>query len=66
MKKKKRNESNNKILSNAYFSSGLPGSYGGVKSLQRVTRKKNNVVKNWLTFQDTYTLHKQIKRKFRR
>lgn len=53
-----------KELSEIYYNPAKVGSYGGIKSLSRATNNKN--VKEWLTSQETYTLHKPIRRKFPR
>ena len=56
------------ILRAIYFNPENPGAYGGVNALYRqvvgVLSKKQ--VKDWLSGQDTYTLHKPIRRKFNR
>ena len=50
-----------------YYSVRDPGSYGGVQALARSSGGvKTKTIKKWLESQDTYTLHKPIKRKFRR
>ena len=50
-----------------YYDVKEPGSYGGVEALTRHSpRVKRKTVKKWLESQDTYTIHKPIKRKFRR
>ena len=40
--------------------------FGGVDSLVRETQLAPNLVKNWLSSQDAYTLHKPIRKKFTR
>ena len=55
-----------KLLEKNYFGSKQPGSYGGVDALSRQTRKNPRVVRQWLTLQDTYTLHKPVRHKFKR
>lgn len=54
-----------------YYNPNHPASYGGFTQLYKQAKKdgKNitiRQVKEWLKGQDTYTLHKQIKRKFKR
>ena len=71
-----------------YFDPGQPGSYGGVRGLQKALTKRVNSDENsntksnkrsekkkpptiselarWLQTENAYTLHKQVKRKFRR
>ncbi|KAK7099679.1 hypothetical protein V1264_017897 [Littorina saxatilis] len=53
-------------LRRRYYESQLPGSLGGVEALRRTTRQEQKQVEKWLTFQDTYTLHKPVRRKFTR
>ena len=54
----------NRLLSQHYYSPQRPGAYGGWKGLQRVTKLKPSVVKEWLSQQDTYTLHKPVRHRF--
>ena len=50
-----------------YYKVNEPGSYGGVESLSRVHPGiKKTTIQKWLESQDTYTIHKPVKRKFRR
>ena len=49
-----------------YYDPKQPGSYSGVKGVQRVTGYKPKKIKEWLSTQDTYTLHKPVHRKFPR
>ena len=50
-----------------YYKINNPGSYGGVESLSRVSPGiKKKTIQKWLEGQDTYTIHKPVKRKFRR
>jgi Integrase core domain/Chromo (CHRromatin Organisation MOdifier) domain len=49
-----------------YYDPSHPASFGGVKGLTRQTKLDSKRVKEWLSKQDTYTLHKPIRRKFRR
>ena len=56
------------ILHAIYYDPTHPGAYGGINALHcqviGVLNKKQ--VKDWLSGQDTYTLHKPIRRKFNR
>ena len=63
MSKKKRHQ---QILSSAYYNPARQGSYGGVKRLQNATKKKKSIVKDWLSHQDAYTLHRPVRYKFPR
>ena len=49
-----------------YFGVKHPGSLGGVDALSKQTGKKPKVVEKWLTLQDTYTLHKPVRYRFKR
>ena len=53
-------------MSEVYFDPKRVGSYGGVDGLRRVTRLPQQVVKEWLSAQDAYTLHKPARRHFKR
>ena len=53
-------------IKDIYYNPRIPGSYGGVKSLAKTIGKSKKVTKDWLQTQDTYTLHKTIRRKFPR
>ena len=46
-----------------YYDQKLVGSYGGVAALRRVVPDQH--VKRWLSEQDTYTLHKPVRRSFK-
>lgn len=48
-----------------YYNPSDSGSFGGVKRLQHRSKQPNKV-KNWLTYQDAYTLHKPVRKKFTR
>ena len=49
-----------------YYDPKQAGSFSGVKGVQRVTGYKAEKIKDWLSKQDTYTLHKPVQRKFPR
>ena len=51
-------------LKEIYYDPARVGSFGGVKALSRAADIKD--VKEWLSGQETYTLHKPIRRKFKR
>ena len=53
----------NQTLRRFYYDPGRPGAYGGVFKHDEIGRKK---IKEWLSHQDTYTLHKPIRRHFQR
>lgn len=59
------------ILKKGYFDPKLPTAFGGktklIKSLKRPKSKvKPSQISKWLDTTDTYTLHKPVKRKFKR
>ena len=54
------------LLSKSFFGSKQPASFSGINALRKQTGKKTKLVKKWLTQQDTYTLHKPVRQKFKR
>lgn len=67
-----RDMSYEKYLESVYYNPKHPGSFGGLEKLYRAVRKEGKYVlsrtkvKNWLQKQETFTLHRQINRKFKR
>lgn len=61
---KKKLSKQNRLLGQTYYTPQRPGSFGGVSSLKRVTKIKDSVLKDWLSFQDAYTLHKPVQHRF--
>ena len=55
-----------KRLKTVYFDPKRVGSYGGVDALRRVTHAPRKIVAKWLSEQDTYSLHKPARRRFKR
>ena len=54
-------------LHQRYYDQKRVGSYGGVAALQRVTLvPAERDVERWLSMLDAYTLHKPVKRRFKR
>ena len=53
-----------KKLEGVYYHPGKVGSFGGVESLIRGSDVRN--VKDWLKGEETYTLHKPVRRRFKR
>src|SRR3989441_7189061 len=51
-------------LKDIYYDPALPGSFGGVSALSKASDRKD--VKEWVVSQETYTLHKPVRRKFKR
>ena len=59
------------VLEKIYYDPENPSSFGSVQKLLREAKKQvrgisRRQVENWLSGQDTYTLHRSIKRKFQR
>lgn len=66
-RKKQKKSSVTTVLEQAYYNPRRPGSYGGVQALARVAKlKRPQEVQEWLSHQDTYTLHKPVRRNFLR
>ena len=55
-----------RIFAQTFYDPRRPGAYGGVEDLRLVTRLTRPQVKEWLSHQDTYTLHKPVRRHFGR
>src|SRR4051812_5072380 len=53
-------------LTRVYYDEGNPAGFGGVEKLHSATAIPRSAIKEWITFQDTATLHKQVKRVFPR
>ena len=53
-------------LKRVYIDPKCVGSYGGVNALRRVTRAPVKAVKQWLSEQDAYSLHKPVRIRFKR
>ena len=45
-------------MEDVYYNPSDPGRFGGIKRLKERYKKKGKYVRKWLTFQDTYTLHR--------
>lgn len=65
------NKKTHRSIEKVYFDPSQPGSFSGVSALRRGVNKGNikvskSSVKNFLENEDSYTLHKQPKRKFTR
>ena len=54
-----------RLLNGTYYDLRKEGGYASVKKLVQATNIKEKLVKEWLVKQPTYTLHRQIKRKFK-
>ena len=60
-----------KLLSDVFYSSGSPARMSGVQNVYREAKKRNkkityDIVKEYLTRQNAYTLHKPIRKQFER
>jgi len=53
-------------MDTVYTASRLPGSFGGVRNLQRYSGQSEGEVKKFLAAQDAYTLHKPRRIRFPR
>jgi len=53
-------------MDTVYTTSRLPGSFGGVRNLQRYSEQSDSEVKKFLAGLDTYTLHKPRRIRFPR
>lgn len=54
------------FLNSEYYNTKSPRSFGGVSRLRRNTAFSKQETRQWLHNQDTYTLHKPIRRHFKR
>ena len=55
-----------RILEKAYYDLDEPTSYGSVDRLAKSAGTSKEKTREWLESQDAYTLHRPVKRKFRR
>lgn len=53
-------------MQEVYFNPSKAGSFGGIDALVRNSNAGSAAAKRWLMTQDTYTLHKPVKRKYPR
>ena len=53
-------------MERTYYNLAGPGSFGGVKALARNAETDMDETREWLRGQETYTLHKPLRRKFLR
>ena len=53
-------------LKSKYYNPKEPSSFGGVTQLAKATKQKAKTIKKWLSHQDTYTLHRPARKKFKR
>jgi len=66
MTEKNKKKKKKLLLGQTYYNPQRPGAYGGINALKRATKLKTSVVKEWLSQQDAYTLHKPARRRFAR
>ena len=55
-----------KKIEKLYYNPTQPGSYSGFSSFEIYIDIPKGIVKNWLLDQDTYNLHRPIRKKFKR
>ena len=64
--KKTRKTTFDQKLRRTYFSPQRVGSYGGLSAIKKAVSGNVTAIKDWLSYQDTYTLHKKVPIHFRR
>lgn len=66
------NDVTDAYLKEIYYNPSHPGSYSGAVKLHRVAQAEGHAeislktIKSWLSSQDTHTLHRSVRRKFKR
>ena len=65
-KKQSKKQPQQERVRKVYYDAKQPGSFGGVASLAKALKQKRSETQKWLSFEDTYTLHKPARRKFPR
>jgi hypothetical protein len=55
-----------RLLEQTYYTAQRPGAFAGVEAVRRATHLKKSTIKDWLSFQDAYTLHKPVRYNFPR
>ena len=65
-KKTKREKKTDLRLAQAYHNPSRPGAFGGIKPLVRQTGVNKEKVKQWLSNQDAYTMHRPVRYSFPR
>ena len=53
-------------LQEVYYNPSQPGSFGGIQALSRSTGLPAKTIRPWLQEQETYTLHKSVRRRYPR
>src|SRR5258706_167949 len=53
-------------METVYYDPKRAGSYGGVRPLQKYSARSTKSVREWLSAQDAYTLHKPVRKIFPR
>ena len=69
--RKKKEAKYEKVLRKTYYTPREIASFGGIQGLKKAVKRKGTKVKtkqvvNWLSTQDTYTLHKPVRHHFAR
>ncbi|KAK2158325.1 hypothetical protein NP493_1808g00019 [Ridgeia piscesae] len=62
----RRRTNQGESLKRIYFNPRHTGSYGGDDRLRRAANTPGNATTRWLREQDTYTLHKPVRYRFKR
>ena len=53
-------------LGNVYYDPKHPAGFGSVAKLVKASKNRKRVLEEWLSSQNTYTLHKQVRKRFPR
>ena len=53
-------------LGKVYYDPKHPASFGSVAKLVKASENKKRDIEDWLSSQNTYTLHKQVRKRFLR
>jgi len=54
------------FLDNVYYDPKNPAVFGSVEKLLKASKNKKRDVEEWLSSQDTYTLHRPVRKGFSR
>ena len=65
-KKRHQQQQQQQRVRKVYYNTKQPGSFGGVAPLAKALRQKRSETREWLSFEDAYTLHKPTRQKFQR
>lgn len=65
-KKQSKKQTQQERVRKVYYNAKQPGSFGGVTPLAKALNQKRSETREWLSFEDVYTLHKPTRQKFQR